>query len=91
MNVFALVVILLILAAFAVDKYVHKQLEKRQLRRCSLIYTLASYAVYLALMLAVVYTQMRADISQVVLGWVFAVALAVLLSKFASGIALVLS
>lgn len=91
MNVFALVVILLILAAFAVDKYVHKQLEKRQLRRCSLIYTLASYAVYLALMLAVVYTQMRADISQVVLGWVFAVALAVLLSKFAYGIALVLS
>lgn len=91
MNVFALVVILLILAAFAVDKYVHKQLEKRQLRRCSLVYTLASYAVYLALMLAVVYTQMRADISQVVLGWVFAVALAVLLSKFAYGIALVLS
>ena len=67
MNVFALVVILLILAAFAVDKYVHKQLEKRQLRRCSLIYTLASYAVYLALMLAVVYTQIRADISQVVI------------------------
>ena len=74
MNVFALVVILLILAAFAVDKYVHKQLEKRQLR-----------------MYSVVYTQMRADISQVVLGWVFAVALAVLLSKFAYGIALVLS
>ena len=91
MNVFALVVILLILAAFAVDKYVHKQLEKRQLRRCSLVYTLASYPVYLTLMLAVVYTQMRAATSQVVWGGVLAVALAVLLSKVAYGIALVLS
>ncbi|MGM9842009.1 MAG: metallophosphoesterase [Candidatus Limisoma sp.] len=91
MNVFALVVILLFVASLIVDSQVYKWLFVRSLRKCLRIYIFVSVAVYLALFLAIAYTQLRADIPPAVLGWGFCVALAVLMSKFTLCIALVLA
>lgn len=91
MNYLALVVILLFVASLIVDSQVYNRLHARSLRKCLRIYILASVAVYSALFLAIAYTLLRADVPQVMLGWGFCVALAVLLSKFTLGIALVLA
>lgn len=91
MNYFALVVIILFVASLIVDSQVYNRLFVRSLRKCALTYSVVSVFVLAALLLAIVFTLLRADIPQAVLGWVFCVALAVLLSKFTLGIALLLS
>ncbi|MDD6668051.1 MAG: metallophosphoesterase, partial [Bacteroidales bacterium] len=91
MNYFALVVIILFVASLIVDSQVYNRLFVRSLRKCALTYSVVSVFVLAALLLAIVFTLLRADIPQAVLGWVFCVALAVLLSKFTLGIALLLA